>query len=179
MKQPKISTKRLLSYRFLAYTTDFLIMLIAVMAIQFGFRYATGGVINDSLTTSLPLYLWVLFTVTVPVYLYFILSEYSHRHSTIGKRLFGLQVVTSKKGSVTLWQSIMRNFIKIVVPWEATHLALMFPTPILLNPNYDEMRLTLFIPYIIFGIYAAYLIMAKGRKTLHDAVAGTDVVRTK
>lgn len=174
MKQQQKSTKRLLGYRFLAYTVDFLVMLLAVVVFQFGFRYATGGVVNDSLTTPLLLYIWVLLTVTLPVYLYFILSEYLPAHATIGKRLFGLKVV-SNKGKVTGWQATVRNFIKVTLPWEATHLALFFPTPILLNPSSDEFRLTLFIPYIIFGIYGAYLIFTKGRTTLHDAIAGTNV----
>ena len=174
MRKQKMSVKRLLSYRFLAYTTDFLIMLLFVVVFQFGFSFLTAGVVNNSLSTPLSLYTWVLLTVTLPVYLYFILCEYSKAHATIGKRIFRLKVM-SDKGTLGLWQSTIRNFIKVTIPWEATHLALFFPTPILLNPNNDEIRMTLFIPYIIFAIYAIYLLATKGRKTLHDAVARTNV----
>jgi uncharacterized RDD family membrane protein YckC len=174
MKKQKISTKRLLGYRFLAYTTDFIILLVAVMTIQFGFSYLTNGVVNNSLTSSWPLYIWLLGTVTIPVYLYFILSEYSKKHATIGKRLFKLKV-TSDKGNVTLRQSFIRNFVKVIIPWEATHIALLFPTPILADPTNSEFRLTLFAPYVIFAIYAIYLLATKGRKTLHDALARTNV----
>ena len=174
MKKQKISTKRLLGYRFLAYSTDFVILMIIVMGVQFGFSYLTDGVVNNNLTASWSIYAWVLGTVTLPVYLYFILSEYSKKHATIGKRLFGLKVVSDKNG-VTLWQSFIRNFIKVIIPWEATHIALLFPTPILANPTSSEFRVALFAPYVIFAIYGTYLLITKGRKTLHDAVAGTNV----
>ena len=144
------------------------------MAFQFGFSYLTNGMINNNLTTSWSLYAWVLGTATLPVYLYFILSEYSKKHATIGKRRFGLEV-TSDKGDVTLWQSFIRNFVKVIIPWEATHIALFFPTPVFAHPIGSEFRIALFAPYIIFAIYGIYLLATKGRKTLHDAIAGTNV----
>lgn len=153
-------------------------MLACVAAFQFGFSYLTNGVVNDSLTTAWPLYGWVFLTVTLPVYLYFVLSERSKSHATIGKKVLGLKVVANN-GELTIRKSFMRNVIKVSIPWESAHIVLFFPTPILTQPSSGEVRMTLFIPYIIFGIYGAYLWANKGCKTLHDAVAGTSVVSIK
>jgi uncharacterized RDD family membrane protein YckC len=59
-------------------------------------------------------------TLTLPVILYFTLSENGKNAGTIGKRKFALQVVSTSRTKANIRQLLLRNCIKFL-PWELTH----------------------------------------------------------
>jgi uncharacterized RDD family membrane protein YckC len=61
-----------------------------------------------------------LVTMTVPVALYFALTESSRAQASLGKRLLGLRVADDAGQRLPLARSLLRNAIKFV-PWECGH----------------------------------------------------------
>jgi uncharacterized RDD family membrane protein YckC len=59
-------------------------------------------------------------TLTLPVILYFTLSENGKHAGTIGKRRFQLHVVNKSLMKAGAWQLLLRNCIKFL-PWELAH----------------------------------------------------------
>lgn len=108
--------------------------------------------------------------LTLPVFLYFYLSERSDRNATLGKRVMRLKVV-SDKGNIFL-----RNFLKFL-PWEIGHIGvyqIVF---------YDQQQLEtpiwlwsiLIIPQVIVLIYVIRIVISKGRKSVYDFVSNTEI----
>lgn len=59
-------------------------------------------------------------TLTLPVILYFTLSENGKYVGTIGKRKFGLQIMSKSLTKASIQQLLLRNCIKFL-PWELAH----------------------------------------------------------
>lgn len=59
--------------------------------------------------------------MTLPVLLYFTLSECSSMQATLGKRVFGLSVVDGLLGRLSFQRCLLRNALKFL-PWELGHL---------------------------------------------------------
>ncbi len=59
-------------------------------------------------------------TMTVPVTLYFAISESSRAQASVGKRLLRLRVTTMSGGRLPLARSLLRSCVKFV-PWECGH----------------------------------------------------------
>src|SRR5690625_2899891 len=59
-------------------------------------------------------------TLTLPVMLYFMLSEYSSRQATVGKKIARLRVATNNGTRITLLQVLIRTVVKFL-PWEIAH----------------------------------------------------------
>lgn len=106
--------------------------------------------------------------LTLPVYLYFTLSEALGRNATIGKRALGLGV----DGSPI--QIAVRNLLKFL-PWELAHTGIWhgMAVPFVTDPNALG---TSFIT-ISLGLSAVYLVtlfIGHGR-TPYDRLSGTSV----
>jgi uncharacterized RDD family membrane protein YckC len=111
--------------------------------------------------------------VTLPVGLYFALSEASGRRATWGKRRLGLVVVGPAGARLGLGRSLARTGAKFV-PWELAHAAVWGialaggePTAVL--------QALLAVTWLLVG--ANVLGLAVGRRAAYDVVAGTRVVR--
>ena len=63
-----------------------------------------------------------LFCITLPVVLYFALSEASGRGATLGKRVLGLRVSDLRGERLPLRRSLLRSALKFA-PWELAHTA--------------------------------------------------------
>lgn len=157
--------------RLAAYITDFLILAVVLSGLQMLITLVTGGWPFDQFRTGLQIELWVLCTMSLPVWAYFIVYEF-RRQQTVGKRLFRLRVVRNDGDRITLWQSFLRTFIKLL-PWELTHLIVLVPVP-WWEPGAEPNHL-IYIPNALILIYIICLFLTAGRKGPHDIVAGTEV----
>ena len=111
--------------------------------------------------------------VTLPVGLYFALSEASARRATWGKRRLGLTVSGPGGGRLRLGRSLVRTGAKFV-PWELAHAAVWGialaggePTPV--------HQALLALTWLLVGANAVGI--AVGRQAAYDVLAGTRVVR--
>lgn len=113
--------------------------------------------------------------VTLPVSLYFALSESGGSQGTWGKRRMGLKVVDARGERIGLMRSLVRSAVKFI-PWELAHFVIwrfMLPTSL------STARLNLLLGVVWLGVFL-YLFtpfLNKGRRSIYDMVAGTWVVR--
>lgn len=114
-------------------------------------------------------------TLTVPVALYFALSEASCSRATLGKRALGLRVTTMDGGRVPLGRSLLRSAVKFA-PWEVAHTAIWHtPGQPFISP--PAARNVAGYALALGGAtwYAGALFVG-ARRTPYDRIAGTTVV---
>lgn len=115
--------------------------------------------------------------VTLPISLYFALSEASTRRATWGKRKKGLTVVRSDGERLSGLRSIGRTALKFI-PWELAHACiwqLRFagaePSPVL--------TAGLILVWVLVGANVVSLLVNEQGQTLYDLLAGTVVVPSR
>jgi uncharacterized RDD family membrane protein YckC len=114
--------------------------------------------------------------VTLPVCLYFALTEGSKSHATWGKRKMGIVVLNVHGRPITLGNSFFRSALKFA-PWELAHFTIWH---IVIPSEYPDFLIySLFTA--VYGLVFIYLISPiwnKKGQTLYDSITGT-VVRYK
>ncbi|WP_246469889.1 RDD family protein [Cohnella nanjingensis] len=109
--------------------------------------------------------------LTLPVYLYFAISEGSRRHATWGKRKTGIVVAGVRGQPIGMGASLGRSALKFL-PWELAHFTIWHMT---LSPSYPDAVLYTLLA-VVYGLALLYLVgplWNKRRQTLYDAAAGT------
>src|SRR5690606_27547997 len=127
---------------------------------------------------GLYLELYVLATISLPVWLYFILLERSRWRATIGKRLLGLRVASVSGDKLSTGQVVARTAGKLL-PWELAHFAVNVPTNPWMQPDtvFSTWRLVLIgFVYVLLFVYLI-AVARQPRQTVYDRLAGTAVVR--
>lgn len=158
--------------RLLAYWIDFVIAALVLVGAQLLTYYATGGYPFDTFANGYEVERWVLLTMSLPVWAYFILTEYFF-HATIGKRLLNLKVFDANDGRPSLIQAAVRTLIRLL-PWELTHWIILVPEPWWDIQEPQNMNL-IWIPNAMMLLYIVILFASNGKRGLHDMIAGTSV----
>lgn len=172
------SKRKIVARRIGAYFVDTTMLMFAVQGAQWGFAAATGGFPFTQLAATdngWLIYGWVLLTVSLPIWLYFVLFEYGRRQATPGKRLFGLRVVSEGGEKPSLGQLWSRTLLKLL-PWEIFHLTFMLPTP-MTGPNgsTSDFRPGFLVGCIVMGLYLLMMIRTPALQSIHDLIAKTVV----
>jgi uncharacterized RDD family membrane protein YckC len=167
---------RYLLRRGAAYALDVAGLAVLVPLTQGLWRWATARWLPTP-SGGLEIEAWVLLSVSLPVWLYFVLLESSARQATPGKRLLGLRVERLGGGRPSRGQALARTALKLL-PWELTHVTLLLPTPIWTDPR-AGFRLGFVIVYGLLAAYVASAALTPRRQALPDLVAGTVVIETK
>ncbi len=112
-------------------------------------------------------------TVTLPVLLYFALSEASPRQATRGKRRFRLTVNRKKdRTPLSPERSLYRSALKFI-PWELAHACIWY---IRFHPESTWLfTIGMAIVYLLAGLNIILLLFTKTHQTLYDIIAGTIV----
>ncbi|EKN63848.1 RDD domain-containing protein [Neobacillus bataviensis LMG 21833] len=162
--------------RIYAFLLDYLVIIIygifVVGTISFVFRSNINPLFSSSPVTA---ELTGFFMMTLPVSLYFILSECSKWQGTLGKRKMGIRVVDGIGQRIGIGRSAFRTTIKFL-PWEAAHFGiwrLMLPT------DFSEITVYVILNAVnlIILLYLIIPLTNKKRKNVYDWIAGTEVVR--
>jgi uncharacterized RDD family membrane protein YckC len=164
----KLTVKRLL-----AYWLDVTLVATVLLGAQLSLYFISSGFPFDYLDQGYEIELWVLATISFPVWLYFIWSELTYQ-KTIGKKLLGLKVLSDVGINLTFRQALVRTFIKLL-PWEMTQLIILVPEPWW---SVDEPRnvFLIYLPNAMMTIYIAVVLSGRGVKGFHDYPARTRVV---
>jgi uncharacterized RDD family membrane protein YckC len=118
-------------------------------------------------------YTWL--TISLPVWLYFILFEKSGRKATPGKLLMKLQTMDLRTGSwIGFLQSLLRTFIKLL-PWELAHFTNNIPVPMWSDPH-PSFRVGFVIVPLLVLAYIAVARFTPRKQAPHDLAARTLVV---
>lgn len=170
---------QLILRRLLAYIFDigFLYALLGG-----GLQTLTGrifGFPDLELLSQSPLKLegWVLLSISLPTWLYFIISDL-HGGATLGKRLFGLRTRTTTGDRIGIKQALLRTALKLL-PWELTHFSILVPNP-LWNPGAEaavSQMIGITAANLLLLLYLAILVIRQGQRSLHDIAAGTLVTQ--
>lgn len=171
----KISLKRVL-----AFLIDWVIILLYALVL-----YAIAMMLynNVSLQPSAasPIYrqLAGFISLTLPVYLYFFLSERSAWQGTIGKRLMSLQVVLNAPTGNRLQRVFHRNLLKFL-PWEVAHTGVHWL--IYYSDNGFEIPLwiwiTLILPQIVIMAYFVRIFAYGGKRSVYDNIVKNQIKQT-
>ena len=118
----------------------------------------------------------VILVLTVPVVLYFALSEASRFQATVGKRLLKVSVVDSSGHQATLKQTVLRTVVKLL-PWEFFHTIYWhwegWPTNPAPPTTFQIIAMT--VGWLVMGWFVVCLFVSSGH-TPYDWAAGTVVV---
>ncbi len=118
---------------------------------------------------------YTLLTISLPIWLYFILFEISSWQATVGKRFLKLQTVdVITKSKISLRQAIIRTIIKLF-PWEIAHFTNNIPTPMWYASN-ATFRLGFAIVPLLVILYIVLAYVTQNKQSLHDLIARTAVI---
>lgn len=164
----KLSLKRLI-----AYWLDFVLLALILVGLQWLLYKTTSGFPFDLLDKGYEVELWVLLSMSLPVWMYFICCEL-HKQQTIGKRLLKLVVMNKEGARINIYQALIRTFIRLL-PWELTHVIILVPTPwwSIEEPRNQHL---IYIPNILMILYILVLFANKGDKGVHDYITKTRVM---
>ncbi len=114
--------------------------------------------------------------VTLPVSLYFIMSDSVIGGQSFGKKYIGIKVVNEKEEPLSLLHAICRNVLKFL-PWELSHYLVYR----LIYLGDAEVPFKYYIiGGIIYALMFAYILTAiftKRKKSLYDIVVKTQVIK--
>ena len=117
-------------------------------------------------------------TLTLPVILYFTLSENGKYSGTIGKRKFGIHVVSKTLTKARLGQLLIRNCIKFL-PWELAHFFVfrLFYFTSTNKTTPDWVLAGLIVSQGLAFIYLLCIIFCKNNRTVYELFSQTRVVQ--
>ena len=159
-----------------AYFVDVTLLMVLMQGAQWGLFVATGGFPFNQIAAANNgwlIYGWVLLTVSLPIWLYFVLQERTARRATLGKRLLGVQVTAVSGQAATTTQLLARTILKLLL-CEMFHLAMMLPTPLFAEPN-PAFRPGILIGWVLFLLFVAMMFRMPRQQSIHDLIAGTVV----
>lgn len=164
----KLALKRLF-----AYWIDFMLLAAVLVALQGLVNAVSSGFPFAYFDKGIEVELWVLGTMSLPVWGYFILMERRYGQ-TLGKKCLGLRVTDDQGKPIHVGQALIRTAVRLS-PWEMTHGIILVPEPwwsveIPAHPGW------IYLPNGILLIYLVILFSTKGNQTFHDVVAGTKVI---
>ena len=119
-------------------------------------------------------------TLTLPVILYFTLSENGKYAGTIGKRKHGLHVVSKSFTKAGFGQLLIRNCIKFL-PWELAHFFVFrlfyFSSSNTITPTW--VLTGLISSQLLAIVYLLFLIFSKNKRSIYELISQTRVVQNK
>jgi uncharacterized RDD family membrane protein YckC len=115
-----------------------------------------------------------LLILTVPVTLYFALSESSNRQATWGKHHVGLRVADANGQRISFLRSFARTLLKFV-PWELSH-TLIWNISFAPEASSKMVNYGFGLVYVLIGLNIASVLMTKKHQTIYDLIAKTYVV---
>lgn len=160
--------------RLIAYLIDYLVMMCYGAAL---FGVAVGLGLDAKISSPWTAHATAFLTLTLPVVLYFSLSESSRWRATIGKRAMGLQVVSQNLQAISFFRALARNLLKFL-PWEIAHFGVHWC--FYYNRQGIELPGWVWVPIIFAQLLAlAYLVsivVNSGHRGLYELGSGTRVV---
>jgi uncharacterized RDD family membrane protein YckC len=166
--------------RLKAFVIDYLIILIYI-GMLFGATILISNYFHLKLDNVNPAFgeLIGFATLTLPVILYFTLSENGRYVGTIGKRKIGLQIMSKSLTKASFKQLLIRNCIKFL-PWELAHFFIyrLFYFNSLSKTMPDWVLTGLIVSQGLALIYLLFIIFNKSNQGIYELLSGTIVVKT-
>jgi len=112
--------------------------------------------------------------ITLPVTLYFALSESSARQATWGKQRLNLKVADRNGNRIGFWRALGRTLLKFIA-WEISHTLIwqIYFSP-QMEPGWIDYGFVLV--YLLIGLNIVSLVITKTHQTLYDLLIRTYVI---
>jgi len=115
--------------------------------------------------------------ITLPVTLYFALSESSPRQASWGKQWMKLKVADPKGNRIRFGRSLGRTLLKFI-PWELSH-TLIWEIYFSPQTGADWVNYGFVLVYLLIGLNMVSLGLTKTRQTVYDLVTNTYVLTSR
>ncbi len=116
------------------------------------------------------------FIVTLPVTLYFAISESSQSKATWGKRRLKLQVADQDGARIGFWRSLARTLLKFIL-WELSH-TLIWQLYFSRQTEMVWINYGFGLVYVLIGLNIVSLMRTRTNQTLYDLLTKTYVIST-
>lgn len=115
--------------------------------------------------------------VTLPITLYFAISESSQRQGTWGKGRLRLKVADRNGNRIGFWRSLGRTLVKFI-PWELSHTLIW---QIYFSPQQKAIWINygFGLVYLLIGINVVSIFLTKKNQTLYDLITDTYVISSR
>ena len=172
----KYLLKRILAYLIDCTLCYAVIMLIIQWLILSNTREIIG-ITDEWFENSWNMQLYVLLTISLPAWLYFTYLDSNRSRGSYGKRIMKMAVRNMEDQSISPGRSFVRTILKLL-PWEISHIGIIFPIPIYFaeDPN---IRILTIAGMILFVIYFVTIAFSRTRLAPYDKILGTQVIETK
>ena len=161
-------SERLIIRRSVAYLLD-IVLLFAVLA---PLAFLVRSVVGVRPVTGFEIWLVTLTSFSIPVRLYFALSDASRTGTTLGKRMLKVAVTPhARSGRVTLPRAFVRTALKLL-PWEIAHVvgfALADVVTVAVQTS------GLAVANVLALVWFRSAVATGGPRSAHDLVEGTEV----
>jgi uncharacterized RDD family membrane protein YckC len=117
--------------------------------------------------------LYVITSISLPVYLYFAYFDSNRAKGTFGKRAMKLSVREETNQSISFMKSFARVILKLL-PWEIIHIGIIFPTPMYFETEPD-IRIMTVLGILLFMSYILSIFLNKG-EVIYDWTLKTKVI---
>ena len=161
---------RLLLRRVGAYLLDIAVLFVVLGPLGWLIQQALGW----APATGLQIWRTLLVNFSVPTWLYFTIADASPGGATFGKRWLRVRVSRQDGGRLAPMQALFRTAAKLL-PWELVHISAFALEG---QPGESSILQTagLVAANALVLAYVACAVMTRGRRSIHDVVAGTEVV---
>jgi uncharacterized RDD family membrane protein YckC len=160
-----------------AFALDYLLIagyLILVVALGVGINIANPAFTQRLFANRITGQVISFLLVTLPITLYFALSESSPRQAAWGKGKMGLRVIRVDGTRLSFARSLGRTALKFI-PWELSHTLiwqLRFSTP----AREGWSNAGFIFVWLLIAVYLLSLWLSKSHQALYDRLVGTYVV---
>ena len=135
--------------------------------------YLIQRLIGYSPQTGFTIWTTILWSFSLPAWVYFMLSDRSKTGKTIGKRVFKLRVTGMIRERLIWGRALARTAIKLL-PWEIIHFS-----SFALSKDLGTFTLHQYIGLVAGNALAfAYFItcvLTQGKRCIHDLLVGTEI----
>lgn len=162
--------------RFKAFMIDYIIIFIYLFIIfSLGVLFPT---IQELFKGSLIVAQFTGFVlVTLPISLYFVISDSKLSGGSLGKRKMGIRVVGKEGNAISIPRAIFRTILKFF-PWELSHFLAYRLMDLGDNPLPLSYYLIGGLVYLLVFVYILFAIFTRKKQSLYDILAKTQVVKS-
>jgi uncharacterized RDD family membrane protein YckC len=165
--------------RVAAFALDYIIILgyllgIALLSVLVNQVFSVGQwLFSDRVRAQLVAFL----LVTLPVTLYFAVSESSPRQATWGKGRLKLKVADRNGSRISFGRAFGRALLKFI-PWELSHTLIW---QIYFSPNIQSVWVNygFALVYLLIGLNIVSLVITRTNQTLYDLLISTYVLSSR
>lgn len=166
---------RLVIRRLVAFALDWVVLFAVFVAPQFLLAVVLDNWVLDYDSPPLLSWAWVTLTVSVPSWMYFVLSDSSMSGATVGKRLMRLSVRDGFGERLSRGRALIRTAVKLL-PWEASHVMVFFPEPFGDELTTAKIVMLVIVDALLLVWLAAPFLDRPRHRALHDRAAGSGVL---